>query len=81
MSDDRDDWCYYSGMPSPKAYNKLKDMGVKKWYFYSKRDKKKEPIGLCEAINIDDALENFSVGKSLDRDEFLKLFEIEEERR
>ena len=81
MSDNRDDWCYYSGMPSPKAYNKLKEMGMKKWYFYSKRDKKKEAIGLCEAINIDDALENFSVGKSLDVDEFLKLFEIEEERR
>lgn len=54
---------------------------MKKWYFYSKRDKEKEPIGWCEARNIWGALGNFSSLKCLEMDEFTKLFEIEEERR
>ena len=36
MSKEYDDWCYYSGMPSPNAYNKTKMIDLKElqnqWY-------------------------------------------------
>lgn len=49
---------------------------MKSYYFYSKTDKTKEPIGRVEAESIQDAVEMFAASKDLDIDTFLSIFDV-----
>lgn len=50
---------------------------MKKYIFYNKKDKKKEPLMIMEALDMIDAVEKFAQIKKLGIGEFTKLFEIE----
>lgn len=47
-----------------------------KFYFFSKKDPKKEPIGKIDANSIEEAVEKFSYIKRLPIQKFLSIFSI-----
>ena len=49
--------------------------------YYRKNDPKKEPYGKLEAINLEDAILIASHVKEMSKDDFLKIFEVEEWKR
>lgn len=50
---------------------------MKKYIFYSKTSKTKEPLGKVEANGIGEAMVIFSTIKNLEIGEFKKLFNVE----
>jgi hypothetical protein len=51
------------------------------YIYYRKNDPKKEPYGKLEAINLEDAILIASHVKEMSKDDFLKIFEVEEWKR
>lgn len=52
---------------------------MKKYYFYFKKDTKKEPIKSFYCNTLEEAIIFFSKNKKLNPETFLKIFKIEEE--
>lgn len=52
---------------------------MKKYYFYFKKDTKKEPIKSFYCHTLEEAIIFFSKNKKLNPETFLKIFKIEEE--
>lgn len=50
---------------------------MKKYYFYFKKDRKKEPISYFTCETFEEAIEFFSKSKKLDPKTFLKIFDID----
>jgi hypothetical protein len=46
--------------------------------YYNKSDKTKEPHGKFEAINLEDAILIAAHIKQMEKDDFLKIFKVEE---
>lgn len=51
---------------------------MKKYYFYFKKDSKREPIGFVLCETIEDAIIFFSKNKKLEPETFLKIFKVKE---
>lgn len=49
-----------------------------KFCFYSKNDPKKEPVGACEALSMQEAVRFFSLTKMLPIDQFQILFGVKQ---
>ena len=54
---------------------------MSQFIYYHKNDPKKEPYGKLEAINLEDAILIASHVKEMSKDDFLKIFEVEEWKR
>ena len=50
----------------------------KKYTFFSRRDKKKEPLGIIEANSLNEATKFFSTMKDLPENAFLNIYNIQE---
>jgi hypothetical protein len=51
---------------------------MKRYIYYNKFDSTKEPQGKLEAINLEDAILLASHIKEMSKDDFLKVFKVEE---